>query len=186
MNLLPLQRSLEHLAVLLEIRADRKERKREDELRLRLLAILALVLASEDWDAFRKSFLAELESEYSALDVNGEYGQLIDRELATQNGYLTGFIQDLKNGKLSDAQARNRAGMYAGSLGNLRERIAVAKDGDTLMTWRWDPTLEEERHCQDCRELDGQTRTGKQWASANLFPRSIALQCSYNCHCTLE
>ena len=181
MNLSTLKRNLEHLAVLLEIRADRKERKREDELRLRLLAILALVLASEDWDAFRKSFLAELESEYSALDVNGEYGQLIDRELATQNGYLTGFIQDLKNGKLSDAQARNRAGMYAGSLGAFANAIDVAAQGEAILEWR---VLKSEENCVDCQKLEGEQHKASMWLHYHV-PRDGKTRCKFNCKCDL-
>lgn len=183
MNLTALQRKLERLAVLLEIRADRSESEREERLRLRLLAVLALLLASEDYRAFEVDFLNALRSGMEELDPNGGYGYLIDREIASQRGYLHNFIQDMRNGKLSEAQMRNRAGMYSGSLGSFKERINLEQEGDNLLTWFWDETMEEDRHCSDCRGLDGQTKTARQWATLGLYPRSPNLLCWTNCRC---
>ncbi len=184
MNLTTLQRKLEHLAVLLEIRAGRDEKRREDELRLRLLAVLALVLAGEDYDAFRYSFLAELRKYYEALDVNGEYEQLINREIAVQNGYLSGFITDLRNGKLSDVAAKARAGSYAWSVGKVREEINLyGYDDAARLQWIMG---ENENHCQTCPSLHGKIKTAVQWRTLGLFPKCSLTDCDGACLCHFE
>ncbi len=181
MNLKNLQNKLEHLAVLLEIRAGREERKREEELRLRLLAILALVLASEDYRAFEADFIAALSSAYSELDVNSEYGDLIDRELIRQGNYLNGFSNDLRRGKISEAQARARVAQYASSLGKVAEMFQLQGMGlETLGRWDRNPELE---NCEDCLELDGQVHAIKWYITTGHTPKSEMQRCGHNCGC---
>ena len=120
---------------------------------------------------------------FEELDPDDEYGNLIDGELAYQAGFLTGFLQDLKNGKISEAQARARAKQYAASLGKLRERIKAERtDKDSRGKWSMNPTLE---NCPDCIELNGQIHT-MAWFLANHIPRDGNTQCGQNCGCSIS
>lgn len=181
-----LQRELEHLDVLLAIKGKRDEQDEEDALALALLAVLAMYFEDGDYESFRLAFLNELRLSFESLDPDGIYGDLIDKELAVQSGYLSNFTKDLRNGTLSEAQAKNRARMYAGSLGSLRERIRLDEMGDTILTWRWDSTIEAERHCASCRDLNGVSKKASTWARLDLHPRSLQLDCGFNCHCDLS
>lgn len=181
MNLTKLRRGIEHLAVLLEIRAGKEESEKEKRLKLRLLAVLALVLANEDYRAFEASFLNALRESYEKLDVNDEFGDLIDRELIVQGNYLNGFINDLRGDEISEAQARMRVGQYATSLGKMGELFELQGMGlDTMGRWDKNPELE---NCDDCNELDGQVHAVKWYITTGHTPKSEMQRCGHNCGC---
>lgn len=178
MNRTKLQRAIDHLDFLCAIR---KEQDEEDALALLLLALLATLYEDGDYATFRLAFLNELKLSFESLDPDGIYGDLIDQELAVQSGYLTNFIRDLRNGSLSEAQAKNRARMYSSSLGKLRELFKL-KDYDEDQMLKW--VLGEAEHCDDCVSLDGTVRSAKTWAMT-IYPRSGGTQCISNCKCDL-
>ncbi len=187
MNLTALQRKLERLAVLMEIRADREEKKREEEreneLKLLLLALLLTLYRDQNYQVFQAAFLDALRSGMEQLDPNGEYGDLIERELLEQDKYLQGFVNDLRNGKLSEGQARQRAGLYASSLGKVKWQMTLDDAGSAEMQWVYSPTVQD--HCAGCIELNGMIKPASVWL-ATIYPRSGDTQCQMNCQCELE
>ena len=181
MDLQKLQRALDHLAVLWAIRAD-PDRKREDELRTILVALLLGAWSDRDWDNFKTEMLAALAAAFSELDPNDEYEELIRKELATQSGYSSGFVNALRNGTLSEAEAKNRAGMYATSLGKLKWQITLTDSGDAEMAWKYNESVLD--HCPDCIELNGVVRKASTWL-ATIYPRSGKTLCKMFCQCDL-
>ena len=183
MNLPELRRALDHLAVLVEIRSRKQEKEDEDDLALILLALLATYYEDKDADSFKVAFLLALREAFEELDPDDEHGQLIEQELAYQAGFLTGFLQDLRNGKISEAQARARARQYAASLWKLRERIKLEKEignGDPMMTWNLG---ENENHCNSCPSLHGRRKRASEWARLGLYPKCSINECGQYCYC---
>jgi hypothetical protein len=54
---------------------------------------------------------------------------------------------------------------------------------DPHKNYTWTAHLTENT-CNDCRRLDGQTRTGQEWLDHGL-PKENATECDGNCKCEL-
>lgn len=180
LNLPELRRALDHLAVLVEIRSRRSEKEDEDNLAIILLALLATYYEDKDSDVFKSAFLVTIRNAFEELDPNDEYGELITQEIAFQSGFLTGFLQDLKNDKISEGMARARAVSYARSLGKLREEIGLTGEGDNLMRFN---NMEDARHCSVCPEYDQVVKPASEWLRIQIYPKSMILPCGSNCKC---
>lgn len=182
MNLLNLKKHLERLLHLIETRSEEED---EDTLIWLLLGFLATYWDDRDGEAFKRNMLNALRDAYESLDPQGLYDDLIRRELADQSGYLSRFVQDLQNGKPSQAQAEARVKQYARSLGKLRERMEVEEETnrDRLYKWLYSETVED--HCRDCIDLNGQVHALSWFILTDHIPKSRQQRCGANCQCSL-
>jgi hypothetical protein len=179
-KLTSLKRQVEHLAVMMEIK---KRTDEEDALALLLLAVLNDYYDNGDIDAFMSAFLATLRTAYEDLDPDGEYADVIDEELATQEEFLKGFADGLEGGDVNEAQARARVNQYSTSLGKVKERIKIEKlDPQTRGMWQINPLLE---NCQDCVDLKGSVHTMK-WFLENHIPKDGNTTCGQHCGCNIK
>ena len=174
-----IKREIEHLEVLLSIKADEDE----DALVLLLLGFVNDVLQDENDEKFKRSVLGAISDSLGSLYPNEDYSALIRQETAIQSGFLGKFIQDFNNGKLSEAMARFRARQYAGVIGKFKQMVHLEEEGENILTWRWTPHAE---HCDDCRNLNGQSKPASSWKRLGIYPKSPALECYQSCRCVLS
>lgn len=179
-NLHDLKSHLKHLLRLQEIKSDDED---ENDLANVLVALLWAYLDTRDAEIFRLRFMWTIRDYLYTLDPRGQYSGIIDLELAIQNGYLTNFIRDIRNGTISPKQAAARAKSYATVLGKVREKLRLEEwDDEREAQWQINPMLE---NCPDCIELSGQIHTIAWWKQ-NHIPRDGRTRCLFNCGCDIS
>jgi hypothetical protein len=107
----------------------------------------------------------------------GRNGQL----LRTEYTYLRRFTQELTDGNLTAAQARMRAGLYAGRaysrFWDEDRRVAIAENRGTEERWI---ALDDPATCGDCLTLEA-----KGWVPIGTLPNpgDGSTECLGNCRC---
>ena len=183
-DLIALKRELEHLAVLTEIKSKKDDEDRKRKLILLLLFLLDTLYEDNDYTAFKIAFLQALRNamEAYAEQFDGDFSELIDLEIATQSGYLSGLIKDLRNGTISQKMAEWRVGLYAKTLDKFAEQVYLDMQGETSLKWVYSHTVVD--HCNDCINLNGTIRTAREWLRT-IYPRSGQTECMMSCQCEL-
>lgn len=104
------------------------------------------------------------------------------RELRRQYKFLNGFAQDLAAGKLTRAQAINRAGLYGASTRTAfhqAEKITRAREGFKLARRVLDPAS---RHCEKCLSY----ATGDRFLPIEqIVPVGTRCTCQSRCRCSV-
>jgi len=142
---------------------------------------------------FTARFRAELlqaHLQFGALGAGG-WDRLTQADYGRMGGILqadyrriNGFAQDIISGKISEAQALNRAGMYMGNARReywhtYRGNYPIPKPGYTIIERRVLGTAE---HCPSCLDYAGQG-----WQPHGVLPiPGENSQCMTNCRCGLE
>lgn len=157
-------------------------------LALLLGALIQLYYSDHDAEALRQGFLQTLREHFDEIDVRdidpADKTSIVNAAVGAQAHYLSGFIYDLEQNKISPAQAHARAAQYATSLENLRNEIEIT-NAPMVSPWRWE-YAEEVQHCGDCLALDGEVRSAREWRALGLWPRSLKTECGGNCKCRLR
>ena len=104
----------------------------------------------------------------------------VGRQLRDQYGYMDGFVKDLADGKLTEAQIQARMRMYVNASREAYEKAAeksAKKAGFTEEKWTVDTSLE---NCPDCLAYQAEG-----WQEIGYFPEpgSGETQCLSNCGC---
>jgi hypothetical protein len=105
----------------------------------------------------------------------------VGRLLKDEYGYLAGFGRSLKEG-MSDAQAINRAGLYANALKITFSKTWIyssAKAGYDLFLRKMDAGA---KHCRSCPLYDTQ---GKFVTENKIVPIATACECRNGCKCRI-
>jgi hypothetical protein len=104
----------------------------------------------------------------------------LGQQLRDQYGYLNGFMQEIADGKLTEAQIQARMKMYVSASREAYEKAAeksAKKAGFTEECWTVDTSLE---NCADCLAYQAEG-----WQEIGYFPEpgSGSTQCLTNCGC---
>lgn len=103
--------------------------------------------------------------------------------LRVQYQFLRGFVQDIADGKLAEANAAARAALYAGSAYNrywVEERRGMLATGKREARW---VDRRDSRECEDCARLGGLG-----WMPIESLPTTPgagATACLGHCRCSL-
>lgn len=138
---------------------------------------------------FRREMQAELKAgvvsayRYMRGDklTDGDLNK-VNAMLGKQDEYLTGFVA-----ALGDDEDRNgapaRAALYAGAATEAQaEGTLAAKADDEMLVWN---ASDDDRMCDDCAAMSGETRTVAEWAVSDRLP-SVNVECQSNCRCSLD
>ena len=107
-----------------------------------------------------------------------EIEQLINHQV----GFLKNYVQALRDGTVSEAQAMRRSRMYAGSLSGVYEKAKLSRDLNGQYRWDYSPSVAD--HCGDCSHRNGQIKSAREWMRIGL-PREGKTQCNGGCQCKL-
>jgi len=148
------------------------------------------LITGQNVDAFATAFREELKQEYIRqylLGIGGlermtqaDWGSIGGMLKEQYHPHLDNFLQDIRDGKLSEAQIRMRAQMYIDSAHEAYER-AHARCAEELgmdeELWLLDPPAE---HCEDCVAF-----AQEGWKPKGYFPMPGAgkTQCLTHCRC---
>lgn len=98
----------------------------------------------------------------------------LNSSLASEVG---GYINDPYNLGL-------RLEMWRNTARGLEQYGRLVANPDKQFTWHLGQT---EAHCDTCRGLNGQTKTGQEWLDSGYYPASRNLDCNgYHCDCRIE
>jgi hypothetical protein len=110
---------------------------------------------------------------------------MIARLISEQSAYVTAFSQKLfkdggtVNDFASKAEQWWNKSVYPAYLEGLK-----SGDRNGMFVWSLGRT---EKHCKDCKRLDGQIHRIKDYLARGLFPKSNDLACGgYKCDCSLS
>lgn len=186
---------------------DEDRRRREREALLLLLALLvadtgaeaerlitAGIAGSVGLDVFLQQYRALLADAHSQAAYVGRrlggvivptgaldqaYGQA---EAQEQDPYVQGLAGDVAAGRVSDAQAANRARMYAERLvGTANGAWVATLPADVMLEWVLDPAA---GHCPDCPRFAKEGPYSRDELPA--MPGDGTSRCLSNCRCYLR
>lgn len=109
-----------------------------------------------------------------------DYG-IIGAKLKAQYGFLRGFSEDLKAGKLSEAQFWARLKLYAAATSGAYE--AGREESHKAADYRWEKRIRNAR--ESCNDCIGYAARG--WQAIGSLPnRGEKCACKSNCQCSKE
>ena len=151
------------------------------------------IIAPRDWYEMMKQ---NIKDEYIRQYITGIGGRAnmkaadwgrIGAMVKEQYGWLTGFYQQIKDGKLSEAQIAMRARMYINSAREAYEKanaIVAIKWGADEVYWDVDPSVENCTGCIGFQSLGWSKIASNPYGGA--YPGSGNTPCLTSCHCTLH
>ena len=172
-------------------RVDRTVRTANRQFRSLVTRFYAGKLSEEE---FRERFAYTLATGHERAYRNGykhgggdelspEAEEYIATVQASEAEYMIGLAEEIANGTVSEAQALQRAGMYANRMnGTANEAFRQASEG-TGLTITWDLNGSVEDHCAECPQYASMSP----WEPDEMFavPRSGDTPCLSNCKCRL-
>lgn len=109
-----------------------------------------------------------------------DYG-IIGAKLKNQYGFLRGFSEDLKAGRLSEAQFWARLKLYAAATGGAYE--SGRSESHKAAGYRWEKRIRNAR--ESCGDCIGYAERG--WQAIGSLPNpKEACACAANCQCSKE
>ncbi|HMB74831.1 MAG TPA: hypothetical protein VKN76_00395, partial [Kiloniellaceae bacterium] len=104
--------------------------------------------------------------------------------LASQDGFITKFVDELIGGGIEDGDIPRRADLWVSrSLRGIYYMGLADAAATVLKMWQLGQT---EKHCDTCLTLNGQVHTVKEFIDTGLFPGSARLECGgFYCDCRL-
>jgi hypothetical protein len=144
---------------------------------------LAQSLADGDLD--ESEFVDQVRALLVAAGQDAAVGisddDFVEKLVAGKMDYLDGFAGDIAGGGMSVEAIAARAALWGGVayLAYQMAKVNRAANGDDPpMTWSG---TDDDRTCDDCRELIGTTRKASEW---DVYPGDV--QCSGNDRCSLD
>lgn len=166
------------------------DRRAEDVSRLSNGLIGGLVRGDLTTRQWAESMAVELRRAHTQVYALGRGGwqrmtaadrATVTARLRSEFGYLRGFAKDVQSGKMTEAQIRARADMYATHIrSSFHEgKRAASEDAGKAQERR---VLNPAEHCGDCEDM-----ASEGWQELGHFPvPGDGSQCKSRCKCSME
>jgi hypothetical protein len=132
----------------------------------------------------RKAFIDGMKVAGGSEDeLNNEDELTLTRWANEQSNYITKFLGEITDGKITKANVDNHVEMWVNKSLQSAYHDGMVKAGkNKFFIWVYGAT----EHCTTCLRANGQIHRLRAWKDAGVMPQSSRLQCEgYNCKCRL-